>query len=186
MLPPESSDFCDTLYTLWIALTSTAVSITRIYTVIPPPTRETRGVITACWAKQLCANSLWGKNRVTWTLALKDPAMPSLKIHTYLYSKHLHSASVADAASFRGGWVSNRRRLSARYFNFSAFGIFPQYIFNFFKSGRLILSDFGRGGSINSRLHKTLSFPQEVCTARFCPNTLWSLSLTPTFHEGSV
>jgi hypothetical protein len=31
------------------------------------------------------------------------PRPKSLKIHTFLYTKHLHSAWIADAASFRGG-----------------------------------------------------------------------------------
>lgn len=37
---------------------------------------------------------------------------PLLKMH-YKIFKHLHSPCVADAASFRGGWMSNRPSLTA-------------------------------------------------------------------------
>jgi hypothetical protein len=52
--------------------------------------------------------SLWEKHglwAVTW----------SHQLHTSLYSKHLRSARVADAATFHGGWVSDRPRLCALF-----------------------------------------------------------------------
>jgi hypothetical protein len=51
----------------------------------------------------------------------------SHKIHTFLNTKYLHSARVADAGSFRGGWVSNRPRLSPCGSRDSVVGIATRY-----------------------------------------------------------
>jgi len=44
------------------------------------------------------------KSRRLWTL--------SRLMHTFLDTKHLSPTWLADAASFRGRWVSNLQRLS--------------------------------------------------------------------------
>ena len=65
-------------------------------------------VITTCWAKPRHANFLGG-NRVTWTRTLMDPHPPTLR--KFLDIQRVHSACVANAAGYCGGWVSNRPRL---------------------------------------------------------------------------
>jgi hypothetical protein len=89
-------------------------------TVIPRPSRSLEGVITAGWSKPRCANFVWGKQGYVKADSYGHPAPPppqSLNIYAFLDIKHLHSALIANADSFRGDCVNSRPRLSV-YLNF--------------------------------------------------------------------
>ena len=82
-------------------------------TVFPRATRGLGGVITACWVKPRYANLREKSGYVNAdTYGTLSPApLPNLKLHTFLDSKHAHSAWVADAASFVGA-----ERITARVY----------------------------------------------------------------------
>jgi hypothetical protein len=61
------------------------------------------------------------------------PPPPALKIHTFLDSKHLHSAWIADAASFRGASVSRPIAFIRAHFSILAFDNFSIHIPNYFQ-----------------------------------------------------
>jgi hypothetical protein len=75
-----------------------------------------------------------------------------LKLHTYLDTKHLHNAWVADATIFCGGWVNNYPCLSTCIYIFQCWANSFCHIVNYFQP-RVVKTALGeivldRGGGV--------------------------------------
>jgi hypothetical protein len=101
--------------------------------VMPQPTRGLEVVIMAWCSKSRCTKFLWEKQGYRNAATYGNSPRPNRLKYTTFDTKHLDTAWVADAASFRGAWVRNRQRSSEciHIFQHSA-NYFPD-ILNYFQ-----------------------------------------------------